>query len=548
LTWPERRLKLLSRKYQSSQPAACDAIGQPMPDQRYTFERWILDCGRGTLTAETGDVALRPKSFEVLRFLIENAGRLVSRDDLLNAVWPAVTVTEESLTQCVSEVRNALDDPGQRIIKTVPKRGYVFAVPVNCERHGGRDAAKPPRPAARILDDPSIAVAPFANLSGDTSQEYLSDGLTEDIINGLSCFSDLSVIARSSSFSYKGCAIDVREVGQQLGVRYIVEGSVRRMGDRIRITAELVDAQSGVQRWAERFDRELGDIFAIQDEITQSIVRIVVAHLGNAEEERVSRKPPSSWTAYELLMRGDQALRTYEQSWAPNHLYEARRHFAEAHKSDPDNARICAMLGYTYVRAHADPAVPEIGDTNVLKHGYELVSKAVGLDPNLPLARALLGSTLWWMHEPDAAVREYERALALNPNFWNWTFAGVLVYAGAAARALDVAQAHVRLDPFHPPYVHAYQGHALYMLKRYTEAVTPLRESIRRGPQVLLGHVWLAATLIRLGQRTEAREIVAKVLKRAPNMTLARWRAPTLYRNPQDSEHMIEALREAGFS
>jgi len=518
-----------------------------MPDLLYSFEGCILDCSRGTLTAETGEVALRPKSLEVLRFLIENAGRLVSRDDLLKAVWPDVIVTEESLTQCVSEVRNALGDPGQRIIKTVPKRGYVFAVPVNSELHGGREAAPSPRSAPRVLDDPSIAVLPFANLSGDTSQEYLSDGITEDIINGLSYFSDLAVIARSSSFSYKGRAIDVREVGLQLGVRYIVEGSVRRMGDRIRITAELVDAQSGVRRWAERFDRALGDIFAIQDEITHSIVRIVVAHLGNAEGERVSQKPPSSWTAYDLLMRGNQALQAYEQSWEPNHLYKARGHFAEAHKSDPDNARICAMLGYTYARAHADPTIPELGDAGVLKHGYELLSKAVGLDANLPLPRALLGWTLSWLREPDAAVREYEIALALNPNFWDWRFAGVLVYAGAASRALDVVQAHVRSDPFHPPHVHAHQGHALYTLRRYVEAVTPLRESIRRGPQVLLGHVWLAATLIRLGQRAEAREIIAEVLNRAPNM-VTRWTAPALYRNPQDSEHMIEALREAGFS
>jgi adenylate cyclase len=518
-----------------------------MPDQRYTFERWTLDCGRGTLTAETSDIALRPKSFEVLRYLIENAGRLVSRDDLLNAVWPGVTVTEESLTQCVSEVRNALDDPGQRIIKTVPKRGYVFAVPVNSEYQGERQVAVSPPPAFRTLDDPSIAVLPFANLSGDASQEYLSDGITEDIINGLSYFSDLSVIARSSSFSYKGRAIDVREIGRQLGVRYIVEGSVRRMGDRIRITADLVDAQSGVRRWAERFDRELGDIFAIQDGITHSIVRIVVAHLGNAEGERVSRKLPNSWTAYDLLMQGEQALQAYEQSWEPSQLYEARRHFAEAHKSDSGDARICALLGHTYVRAHGDPVAPELGDSDVLKHGYELVNKAVGLDPNLPLARVLLGFTFMWMREPDAAVREYETALALNPNFWDWRFAAVLVYAGAATRALDVVQAHVRWDPFHPPHVHAFQGHALYMLERYDEAVTPLQECIRRGPQVLLGHVWLAATLIRLGQRAKAREILADALKRAPNM-VARWSALTLYRNPRDSEHMIDALHEAGFS
>jgi adenylate cyclase len=204
------------------------------------------------------------------------------------------------------------------------------------------------------------------------------------------------------------------------------------------------------------------------------------------------------------------------------------------------------MLGHTYARAVADPVVPEFGDPDVLKHGYALASKAVELDPNLPLVRALLGWTLGWMHEPDAAVREYEIALALNPNFWDWRFANVLVYAGAASRALDVVQAHLRLDPFHPPHVHAFRGHALYMLKRYAEAVAPLRESIRRGPQVLLGHVWLAATLVRLGERTEAREIIAEVLKRAPKMA-ARWRAPTLYRNPQDSAHLIEALREAGF-
>jgi adenylate cyclase len=520
-----------------------------MPDLRYRFEGCILDCGRGTLTAETGEVVLRPKSLDVLLVLIENAGRLVSRDDLLNAVWPGVTVTEESLTQCVSEVRNALGETGPRIIKTVPKRGYVFTVPVQREQRSGRDAVAPSRPAFRILDGPSIAVLPFVNLSGDPGQEYLSDGITEDIINGLSYFSDLAVIARSSSFSYKGRAIDVREVGQQLGVRYVVEGSVRRMGDRLRITAELADAQSGVRRWAERFDRELGDIFAIQDEITHSIVRIVVAHLGYAEGERVSRKPANSWTAYDLLMRGDQALRAYELSWAENHLlYEARGHFTEGHKADPGSSRICAMLGHTYVRAYSDPTDPELGNLDALNQGHEWISKAVRLDSNDPLARALLGWTFIWMRQPDAAVREYEAAFALNPNFWDPRFAGALVYSGASLRALEVVQAHVRLDPFHPPYVHAHRGHALYMLKRYAEAVTPLRECIRRGPQVLLGHVWLAATLVRLGQRAEAQEIIAEVMLRAPKLNLARWRLPTLYRNPQDSEHMIEALLEAGFS
>jgi TolB-like protein len=434
-----------------------------LSDQRYTFEQWTLDCSRGALIAGTGEIALRPKCFEVLRYLIESAGRLVSRDDVLNAVWPGVTVTEESLTQCVSEIRQALGDAGQRVIRTVPKRGYIFTSPVTSHDRGvdahevsvlvspeqsASAATAGPSCRPRMIEGPSVAVLPFANLSGDASQEYLSDGITEDIINGLSYFSDLSVIARNSSFAYKGRPADVREIGEQLGVRYLVEGSARRFGDRIRITAQLVDSQSGVRRWAERFDRALGDIFAVQDEITQSVVPIIVAHLGSAEGERTSGKPPSSWTAYDLLMQGDQALRVYEQSWVPQLLYEARRRFAEAHKVDPGNARICAMLGHTYVRAFADPMAQELGDSDVLKHGYELVSRAVGLDPNLPLPRAQLGWALFWMHQPDAAVREYERAFVLNPNFTDWRFPVVLVYAGSPGRALDVVRAHLRLDPY----------------------------------------------------------------------------------------------------
>lgn len=531
-----------------------------MSGPRYTFDRWTLDCTRGVLTTETGDIPLRPKSFEVLHYLIQNAGRLMSRDDVLGALWPDVTVTEESLTQCVSEVRQALGDSGQRIIKTVPKRGYLFAVPVTGKDDAGaahhssvvvsRDSAEGATASftkRRMLEGPSLAVLPFANLSGDSSQEYLSDGITEDIINGLSYFSDLSVIARNSSFSYKGRPVDVREAGEQLGVRYIVEGSVRRMGDRIRITAQLVDARSGIRQWAERFDRALGDVFAIQDEITQSIVRIVVAHVGNAEVERVSRKKLDSWTAYDLMMQGDQVQRVLEQSWNPKYLYEARRLFTEALKVDPQNARICAKLGHTYVRAYADPAAPDLGNRKDLDHGYELAVKAVSLDPNLPLARAQLGWAYFWMGQLDASIGEFEKAVALNPNFTDYRFSAILVFAGEPARALDVLQAHVRLDPFHPPQLHPIQGHALYILKRYPEALAALREGLRRGPHIVLGHIWLGAVLIKLGQHAEAKAAIATAVKQVPGLTIAGWPMFSRYRNAGDAAHMIDALRAAGF-
>ena len=530
-----------------------------------TFEAFAVDPTQRRLRRGDRDIELRPKSFDLLCCLLENSGRVVSKDELFRAVWPDVTVTDESLTRCISDIRLALGDAEQRIIKTVPKRGYLLAVAVSGEGPAERGATAPVSPgggqaqlpdraeassAARghdLSESPSVAVLPFSNLSGDAAQEYLSDGITEDIINGLSYFSDLSVIARNSSFSYKSRAIDVREVGRQLGVRYLVEGSVRRAGDRIRITAQLVDAQTGVRRWTERFDRELGDVFAVQDEITQSIVRIVVAHLGNAEVQRISRKPPSSWTAYDLMMQGDQRQRELEQSWNSHLLYETRGLFAEALRVDPESARICAKLAHTYIRGYTDPALPDCGNPATLKTGFELAVKAVGLEPTLPAARTQLGWAYCWMKEPDAAIREFEKAAALNPNFLDFPFPAALVYAGEPARSLEILQGYFRLDPFYPPQLHAIHGHALYMLERYEQALTALRECIRRGPHVAIGELWLAATLVRLGQQTAARDIAAAVLRRLPHLAQKPWPALSIYRNPHHAEDVAEALRAAGF-
>ena len=312
---------------------------------------------------------------------------------------------------------------------------------------------------------------PFSNLSGDPNQDYLSDGITEDVISGLSRFSDLSVIARNSSFSYKGRSVDVREAGRQLGVRYLVEGSVRRFDDRIRITAQLVDAQSGVQRWGERFDRALGDVFSVQDEITRSIVAIVVAHLSNAEIERVSRKPAGSWTAYDLTLRGDRAQTLAEQYWDAKYVYEARRLYAEALRIDPENSKICAKLGHTYVRAYADPTSPDLGSQADLKHGFNFARQAVGLDPNAPLARAQLGWAYAWMRQSDAAIAEFEKAMALNSSFVDYRFPLILTFAGEPERALGVERDYVRLDPFYGSMLPVIRGIALYMLERYPEAL-----------------------------------------------------------------------------
>lgn len=523
---------------------------------RYVFGRWTLDGARGILMDERGEIPLRPKSFDVLSHLLQHAGQLVTRDDMMAAVWPNVTVTEESLTQCVSEIRQALGGAGQSIIRTVPKRGYLLDGPVSrnvecaveATRAGGIDRDdQAPAPTARraMLDGPSIAVLPFVNLSGDACQDYLGDGMTEDVINGLSRFGGLAVIARNTSFSYRNRSVDLRLVGEELGVGYIVEGSVRRFGERIRITARLVDAASGIQRWAEQFDRGLGDIFAVQDEITRSIVAIVVAHLGNAEIEKSMRKPPTSWSAYDLALQGDQALTLAEQFWDARYLYDARALYAEALRIEPDDARICAKLGHTYVRAYADPTSPDMGRREELEQGHELSRRAVGIAPNLPLARAQLGWAKAWLKEPDEAIAECEKAAALNPSFVDYRFSLILAFAGEPERALQAAQECVRLDPFYGSMLPVIRGLALYLLERYTDALLALREIRGRAPHAP-GQAVLAATLARLGQQDEARMVMAELLKRLPELSIARWPMTSVFRKARDSERYVEALRDAG--
>jgi len=221
----------------------------------FRFEGYTLDVGRNALRTADCKVQLRPKTFEVLRYLVENADRLVTKEELIKAIWPNVVVTDGSLTHCVSEIRQAIGDSSQTIIATVPRRGYRFAAAVSRIAPSAAAAAPkaecPSGPSPRLqssLDQPSVAVLPFANLSGDPQQDYFSDGITEDITTELSRFSELIVIARNSAFQYKGKAIDIRQVGQDLGARYVLEGSVRRSGDRIRITAQLIDAVTGAHR------------------------------------------------------------------------------------------------------------------------------------------------------------------------------------------------------------------------------------------------------------------------------------------------------------
>ena len=269
---------------------------------RCHFEDCVLDTDKRELRRGADPVSITPQVFDLLEYLIRNRDRVVSKDDLIAAIWRGRIVSDAAVTTRINAARNAIGDNGevQRLIKTLPRKGFRFVGAVRGEQAPGHSpgverSVETPRPALTIPDKPSIAVLPFANLSSDPEQDYFADGIVEDIITELSRFSELFVIARNSSFQYKGKAIDVRQVGRELGVRYVLEGSVRRGSDRIRISAQFIDAATGAHRWAERYDRALEGVFAVQDEVVRTIVAILAAHVRMAKTERTRTKPPNNW-------------------------------------------------------------------------------------------------------------------------------------------------------------------------------------------------------------------------------------------------------------
>ena len=352
----------------------------------YRFQSCALDLVRGCLRVDGEERSLRPKSFEVLRYLVQNPGRLILKDDLIKCVWPRTIVTDESLTNCISEVRRAIGDGDQTIIKTVLRRGYIFTAavsPETLEPNAGPNTGAHER---AVPEKPSVAVLAFTNMSGDPEQEYLSDGITEDIITELSRFSELLVIARNSSFRYKGQHIDVQQVSKELGARYVLEGSVQRAGKRVRVTAQLIDATNGTHRWAERYDRALKDVFAVQDDVARNIVAILAAHVSKAEAERVLFKPPATWQAHDYFLRGAVTFASYRSSYNVKQLYQARDLLERSISTDPNYARPHALLAGSHLRT----STPSMETTATLLLWSEHMSKRAGPCSWIPISRSVM--------------------------------------------------------------------------------------------------------------------------------------------------------------
>lgn len=514
----------------------------------FRFSVFTLDTARASLLGPAGPIDLRRKSFDVLRYLAERPDRIVTKDELLEAIWPGVIVGEDSLSQCISDIRKALGPLAREIIKTVPRRGYILSISTSKSDDGSERTFEESGPGRRDnADRPSIAVLPFSYFGSDIAHEYLADGITEDITTELSRFSELLVIARNSSFQYKGKATDVRRIGRELSVDYVLEGSVRHEAGKVRITAQLVEAADGMHRWAERYDRTLEDVLAVQDELARAIVAVLAVHVAKAERDRILLKPPSAWQAYDHYLRAAECIAHYHSSYDKGSLINARRLLKQALLIDPDYARAHAGLSNVYMSFWVHRWDDECSWSESLDRSYRSAIDAVRLGPNLPEAHIALGQSLTFLRQHEAAVAAVERAIQLNPNLTSFRFSYILVLAGEAERAVELLQSHMRLDPFYQPNAPVALAYAHYMLEQYEEALPHLLEAAARAPKMAHCRYVLAMTYAQLGRIDEAKHEVAHALRLEPWYKISNSLTAAYFRYPEDREHLVDGLRKAGF-
>jgi len=420
----------------------------------------------------------------------------------------------------------------------VTVRKFFFPISSTQPPTPGTQAA----PAALPLPDkPSIVVLPFVNMSGDPEQEYFSDGLSEDLTSDLSKISSLFVIARNSAFTYKGKAVKVQEIGTELGVRYVLEGSIRRADTQVRVTAQLVDASTGHHLWSERYDRTLTDIFALQDEIRQKIITALRVKLTREEQARFQRAPTANLEAYDYYLRGTE----YYGRLTPEAHTQAREMFEKAIALDPQYAAAYAFLGFLYTVRWV---LQWSQDPQTLEQGFALGQKALALDDSLPVAHRVLCWTYVWKKQHDLAIAEGLKAIALDPNDADSysMLSQALNLAGKPEEAIGFAEKAMRLNPHYPSAYISSLGWAYGLLGRDEEAIVALQRAVALNPDWLPPHLLLAAIYGNLGREEEARAEAAEMLRITPNFSLESFRQRSPYKDPAVTERFVAALRKAG--
>ena len=523
---------------------------------QFTFEDYVLDPERRELTRGAEPVAIGPQVFDLLLHLVRNREHVVSKDELLDGVWDGRIVSESTLTSHINAARKALADNGQeqRLIRTVARKGFRFVGDVGeietpdssfPARSAPRSSSKSPADALPLPDKPSIAAVPFVNLSGDAEQEYFTDGVVEDIISALSRIRWLFVIARNSSFTYKGRAVDVKQVGRELGVRYVLEGSLRKAANRVRITGQLVDAESGGHLWAQRYEGTLDDIFDLQDRISESVVGAIAPQLERAEIERAERKPTESLDAYDHFLRGMARFHAGTQDGLDNALSCFRKAIA----LDPEFASAYGMAAWCLFSRSLNGRMND--PEQEIAEGTRLARCAVDLGKSDAVALARGGHALaHFSRDLDTGIDFLDRALVLNPNLAAaWFLGGYLrLFRGEPEEAINRFEHAIRLSPIDSEMFRMQTGVALAHLiaRRFDTASSWAAKAFREVPVLVLPGAVIAASHALAGRMEDALRAMQHLLKINPTLRLASLEKWLPFRRQEDLATFAQGLRTAG--
>ncbi|HEU4659345.1 MAG TPA: winged helix-turn-helix domain-containing tetratricopeptide repeat protein [Pseudolabrys sp.] len=510
---------------------------------KFHFENHVLDVDRRELCRGSEPVPIEPQVFDLLVYLVQNRDRVVTKDDLIASVWGGRIVSDSTLTSRINAARKAIGDSGeqQRLIRTIARKGIRFVGDLLDETQVRESAAEIARPT--LPDRPAIAVLPFLNMSGDAEQDYFSDGISEDIITALSKLRWFFVIARNSSFAYKGKSVHLKQIGEELGVSYVLEGSVRKDEGRVRITAQLNNVATGGHIWAERYDRDLSDVFAVQDEITEAIVAAIEPQIYAAEDFRAQRKPPDSLDAWDLVMR---ALAHYWRVTRQDNVV-AQALLEKATSIDPNYGQALGLLANSYMfSAHMGWA--DMAATAPIAERAAVA--AIRSDSEDPWAHLALGHVYLMARRFDDSLAEYETALRLNPNcaLAQAYYGLCLSYNSRWQEADEAARRAIRLSP-RDPLRAIYCGivsYARFVGKDYAEAIKFAREAVRQRSDFVGGHRVLVAATAMAGQMDAASAALQDLKRAQPNISLDWIAANMPIRHAAERDHYVEAFRKAG--
>ena len=515
------------------------------------FDAFEVDLDAALLRSGGRVIDAEPQVFELIAFLCSNSGRLIGYDEIIEKVWHGRIVSDAAIATRINAARKALGDDGtaQRVIKTVRGRGLRFelepvskpkerqASPSTLDTSNDVAAPKP------HLDGPSIAVLPFDNMSPDAEQDYFADGIAEDIITGLSRISQLFVIARNSTFAYKGKTIDVRQVGRELSVRYVLEGSVRKSGSRVRITGQLVDASTGHHIWADRFDGNLADLFDLQDEITTSVIGAIQPSIRAAETARSHRKRPGNFDAYDFYMQALPHVASLERKGNTKGLELLER----ALQLEPDYATALAMAAWCHAQRCVynwteDPAAES-------RLTLQLANRAVMLAANDSFALSMLGAAHTLVRESKTAYELLQRALELDPNCaWAWNRLGWLnSYLDRPTESIECFERAIRLSPLDPVNFNCFAGlGAAYLLQgRHDESIRWLEKALAANPEARWIYRPLIPAYVFAGRMDEAKRGLAFLIEDYPSLTCETVRTAMLY-SARTMDRICDGLAQAG--